>query len=103
MPNGTTVGLPRNPLFHSTSPSVRITPISAKRTPIPIKGGIKGDGEHGFKDKFGNIWTKGSPRTAGDTYEWDVQLSRQGKAQLGWATRDGSHLNVSLKGRITHK
>ena len=23
--------------------------------------------------------------------------------QLGWATRDGSHLNISLDGRITHK
>jgi len=23
--------------------------------------------------------------------------------QLGWTTRDGSHLNISLDGRITHK
>jgi len=23
--------------------------------------------------------------------------------QLGWATRDGSHLNIPLDGRITHK
>ncbi|WP_366925713.1 polymorphic toxin type 17 domain-containing protein [uncultured Pantoea sp.] len=32
-----------------------------------------------------------------------MQLSRTGKSQLGWATRDGSHLNVSLDGNIIHK
>ncbi|WP_217990190.1 polymorphic toxin type 17 domain-containing protein [Pseudomonas indica] len=32
-----------------------------------------------------------------------MQLSKQGRSQLGWATRDGSHLNVSLDGKITHK
>jgi filamentous hemagglutinin len=31
------------------------------------------------------------------------QLLPKDKAQLGWATRDGSHLNVSLDGKITHK
>jgi hypothetical protein len=35
--------------------------------------------------------------------EWDVQLSKTGNTQLGWASRDGSHLNVSLDGEITHK
>jgi len=39
----------------------------------------------------------------GQPFEWDVQLSDLGKKQLGWATRDGSHLNVSLDGRITHR
>nr|WP_276568327.1 polymorphic toxin type 17 domain-containing protein [Xanthomonas euvesicatoria] len=58
---------------------------------------------NGYLDKFGNEWVKGPSRTAGQAFEWDVQLSRQGKAQLGWATRDGSHLNVSLDGRVTHK
>ena len=58
---------------------------------------------NGYIDRFGNEWVKGPSRTAGQAFEWDVQLSRTGKAQLGWATRDGSHLNISLDGRITHK
>lgn len=57
----------------------------------------------GYLDKFGNIWTKGPSRTNGQPFEWDVQLSNTGKAQLGWATRDNSHLNVSLDGKFTHK
>ncbi|WP_035774752.1 polymorphic toxin type 17 domain-containing protein, partial [Asaia astilbis] len=63
---------------------------------LPKKGGA-------FRDKFNNLWKKGPSRTAGEPYEWDVQLSPQGKKQLGWATRDGSHANVSLDGKITHK
>ena len=59
--------------------------------------------DHGFVDRFGNVWTKGPSRTRGQLFEWDVQLSRTGRIQLGWATRDGSHLNVSLDGKITHR
>lgn len=66
------------------------------RQPLPKKRG-------GYVDKFGNIWTKGPSRTKGQPFEWDVQLSRTGKQQLGRFSRDGSHLNVSLDGRITHK
>jgi hypothetical protein len=58
---------------------------------------------NGYIDRFGNEWTKGPSRTPGQAFEWDVQLSPQGKSQLGWASRDGKHLNVSLDGRITHK
>lgn len=58
---------------------------------------------NGYIDKFGNEWTKGPSRTQGQAFEWDVQLSKQGRSQLGWATRDGSHLNVSLDGKITHR
>ncbi|WP_211229693.1 polymorphic toxin type 17 domain-containing protein, partial [Arsenophonus nasoniae] len=58
---------------------------------------------NGYIDKFKNEWVKGPSRTAGQSFEWDIQLSSQGKSQLGWATRDGSHLNVSLDGKITHK
>lgn len=43
-----------------------------------------------FMDRFGNEWTKGPSRTAGEAFEWDVQL------------RDGGHWNVSLEGHITH-
>ncbi|MBO8157906.1 MAG: hypothetical protein H0Z32_15895 [Bacillaceae bacterium] len=64
--------------------------------PLPKQNG-------GYVDKFGNIWTKGPSRTKGQDFEWDVQLSRQGKNQLGDWSRDGSHLNVSLDGKITHK
>ncbi|WP_410007255.1 MULTISPECIES: polymorphic toxin type 17 domain-containing protein [unclassified Bartonella] len=53
--------------------------------------------------RFGNERVKGTSRIAGQAFEWDVQLGSQGKSQLGCATRDGSHLNVSLDGRITHK
>lgn len=56
----------------------------------------------GFVDKFGNIWKKGPSRTKGQAFEWDVQLSAKGKAQLGGLSRDGKHLNVSLDGKITH-
>ncbi|MBO4257498.1 polymorphic toxin type 17 domain-containing protein [Streptomyces griseorubiginosus] len=88
-----------------------------KRAQLPIRGriryvppsgtsisaGLPRAPKGGFIDKFGNIWEKGPSRTPGEPFEWDVQLSRQGRAQLGWASRDGSHLNVSLNGRITHK
>ncbi|WP_203413882.1 polymorphic toxin type 17 domain-containing protein [Entomobacter blattae] len=56
----------------------------------------------GYYDRFGNEWVKGPSRTPGEPFEWDVQLSSKGQAQLGWASRDGKHLNVSLKGEITH-
>jgi hypothetical protein len=57
----------------------------------------------GYVDKFGNVWTKGPSRTKGQPFERDVQLSKTGKNQLGHLSRDGSHLNVSLDGKITHK
>ncbi|XYH97321.1 polymorphic toxin type 17 domain-containing protein [Sorangium sp. So ce1128] len=41
-------------------------------------------------------------RTAGEAFEWHVQLSRTRRAQLGWTSPDARHLNVSLKGEITH-
>jgi len=56
-----------------------------------------------YLDKFGNEWVKGPSRTVGQAFEWDVQFSSKGRTQLGWASRDGSHLNVSLDGKITHK
>jgi hypothetical protein len=57
---------------------------------------------NGYLDKFGNEWVAGPSRTPGELFEWDVQLSPLGRKKLGWASRDGKHLNVSLKGRITH-
>ena len=58
---------------------------------------------NGYLDKFKNEWVKGPSRTVGQEFEWDVQLSKLGAKQLGWASRDGKHLNVSLDGKITHK
>jgi filamentous hemagglutinin len=60
-------------------------------------------GKVGYYDRFDNLWVKGPSRTLGQAFEWDVQLSRLGQKQLGWATRDKSHLNISLDGRITHR
>ncbi len=61
------------------------------------------DGGTGFIDRFGNVWVQGESRTKGHAHEWDVQLSKQGIQQVGWMTRDNTHLNVSLDGRVTHK
>jgi len=58
---------------------------------------------NGYLDKFGNEWVSGPSRTRDQPFEWDVQLSSLGKAKLGWASRDGKHINVSLDGKITHR
>ena len=70
--------------------------------PSDVKAGRLTVKQKGYVDKFGNIWTKGPSRTKGEPFEWDVQLSKKGREQLGRFSKDGSHLNVSLKGRITH-
>ena len=46
--------------------------------------------QNGFIDRQGREWVKGPSRTSGEAFEWDVQLF------------DGTHLNVSLTGTITH-
>jgi len=82
-----------------TQGKIRFVPDSNYSASNPLPRGPN----NGYLDKFGNEWVKGPSRKAGQAFEWDVQLSPMGKAQLGWATRDGSHLNISLDGRITHK
>lgn len=86
----------------------------AKRAQLPTKGKVRyvpPKGSSGslprtstgeYIDRFGNIWKKGQSRTLGEAFEWDVQLSKRGSKMLGWLSRDGKHLNVSLKGVITH-
>jgi RHS repeat-associated protein len=81
-----------------TSGRVRYVPPKNWSPPSPLPRGERG----GYRDKFGNEWVKGPSRTCGEPFEWDVQLSRTGAAQLGWASREGAHLNVSMKGHITH-
>jgi len=82
-----------------TKGKIRFVPDKRYDPQMPLPKG-KNDG---YVDRFGNEWVKGPSRTKGQPYEWDVQLSTQGKSKLGWATRDKSHLNVSIDGRITHK
>ena len=81
-----------------TSGKIRYVPPEGwtKNSPLP-----RGSG-NGYMDKFGNEWVRGPSRTPGQAYEWDVQLSRTGQAQLGKYSPDGQHLNVSLDGEITH-
>ncbi len=81
-------------------------PTSGKVRYVPPKnsGGIlPRTSQGGYIDKFNNIWNKGPSRTVGEAFEWDVQLSKAGKNMLGWLSRDGKHLNVSLKGIVTHR
>jgi hypothetical protein len=51
----------------------------------------RGD-QNGFVDKLGREWVKGPSRTAGESFEWDVQLN----------DGTGRHINVSWTGKITH-
>ncbi|UOO82818.1 hemagglutinin repeat-containing protein [Uruburuella testudinis] len=82
-----------------TEGKIRYIPPEGYNPNTPLPRGPN----NGYIDKFGNEWTKGPSRTSNQAFEWDVQLSKTGKSKLGWATRDGSHLNVSLDGKITHK
>jgi Novel toxin 17 len=59
--------------------------------------------QKGFIDKFGNEWVKGPSRTKGQAFEWDVQLAKNATDSIKALSRDGSHLNVSLDGMITHR
>ncbi|WP_348816120.1 polymorphic toxin type 17 domain-containing protein [Halomonas sp. H10-59] len=82
-----------------TSGRIRYVPPESWDGSTPIPRGPN----RGYLDRFGNEWTKGPSRTAGEPFEWDVQLSRTGREQIGWTTRDGTHANVSLDGKITHR
>lgn len=83
-----------------TKGKIRFVP----RPQTSVKSGLAKGRRGGYIDKFGNEWTKGPSRTKGEPYEWDVQLSPQGRNMLGHLSPDNppSHLNVSLGGRITH-
>ncbi len=58
--------------------------------------------QNGYIDRFGNEWVRGPSRTADEAFEWDVQLSNRGREMLGWLSREGNHVNVSLRGIVTH-
>jgi hypothetical protein len=82
-------------------------PTSGKVRYVPPKGYSPGQPlprgpQNGFIDRFGNEWTRGPSRTAGQAFEWDVQLGNNATNGVKWASRDGKHLNVSLDGEVTH-
>ncbi|MFD0224425.1 polymorphic toxin type 17 domain-containing protein [Streptomyces hirsutus] len=85
-----------------TQGGVRYVPPSG----VSVAAGLPRTSKGGYIDKFGNVWERGPSRTAGEAFEWDVQLSKHGRSQYSWL-KPGSgkplnHLNVSLKGIITH-
>ncbi len=81
-----------------TTGRIRFVPPKGYHPSNPLDKGPN----HGYYDKFDNEWTKGPSRTPGEAFEWDVQLSPLGKKQLGWIAKEKDHINVSLKGKITH-
>ena len=82
-----------------TTGKIRFVPQKGYNPSNPLARGPN----NGYIDRFGNEWVRGPSRTKGQEFEWDVQLSKTGRKKLGWATRDGSHANVSLDGRFTHR
>ena len=94
-------------LIHNACPAAKKAqlPTEGKIRYVPPKGtktSLPRTSNGGYIDKFNNVLQKGPSRTTGEMFEWDVQLSKQGQKMLGWISRDGKHINVSLKGIITH-
>ena len=81
-----------------TSGRIRFVPPKNYSPSSPLTRGP----QNGYIDRFGNEWVRGPSRTAGEAFEWDVQLSNRGREMLGWLSREGNHVNVSLGGRVTH-
>lgn len=84
------VGLP-------TKGPIRFVPPKRQTVLQPLKK------SGGYRDRFGNVWEKGPTRTSGEHFEWDVQLGKGATRGLRAFSRDGKHVNVSLRGRVTHK
>ena len=51
----------------------------------------------GYLDRHGNEWMPDLVKG-----EWDVQLGRTGRGQLGYLSKNGRYLNVTPDGRISH-
>ena len=79
---------------------IRYVPPRGYNPESPLPRGPQG----GYIDRFGNEWVVGPSRTQGQPFEWDVQLSRTGRSQIGWLSPDGNmaHVNVSPLGEVTH-
>lgn len=65
------------------------------------KNPVKGP-NGGYMDAFGNEWKKGPSRTDGQHFEWDV-VPKSKDSGLAEFSRDGSHVNVSWDGVVTHR
>ncbi|MFE4752439.1 polymorphic toxin type 17 domain-containing protein [Streptomyces mirabilis] len=78
---------------------IRYVPPKGYNPVNPLPRGRNG----GYVDRFGNEWTVGPSRTEGHPFEWDVQLSRQGREKIGWLSRDNRHVNVDPFGEVTHR
>ncbi|MFE2436222.1 polymorphic toxin type 17 domain-containing protein [Streptomyces sp. NPDC059409] len=78
---------------------IRYVPPKGYNPANPLPRGRNG----GYVDRFGNEWTVGPSRTEGHPFEWDVQLSRQGREKIGWLSRDNRHVNVDPFGEVTHR
>ncbi|MBB5873555.1 hypothetical protein F4553_006989 [Allocatelliglobosispora scoriae] len=57
-------------------------------------------GQKGYRDDYGNLWVKG-PGRGGDAWEWDVQPGHS-SGTLQDVFGDGTHVNVSRDGQLTH-
>ena len=60
------------------------------------------NGNKGYLDKFGNVWVKGPSRTQGQAFEWDVQVASPESDFAKMWSKDGTHVNVSMDGTVTH-
>ena len=81
-----------------TSGKIRYVPPKGHPPTQPLPRGPN----NGFLDRFGNEWTKGPSRTAGQPFEWDVQIGRNATPGMRNLSRDGRHVNVSMGGEVTH-
>jgi hypothetical protein len=83
-----------------TQGRIRFVPEEGYNPLRPLPRGPNG----GYIDRFGNEWVVGPSRTPGQPFEWNLQLSRTGQAQLGWLSPDENmaHINVSPLGEVTH-
>jgi hypothetical protein len=81
-----------------TTGKIRYVPPKNYSPGQPLPRGPNG----GYIDRFGNEWLKGPSRTAGQQFEWDVQLGRNATPGMRALSRDGKHVNVSLDGEVTH-
>ncbi len=81
-----------------TSGKIRYVPPKGHPPSQPLPRGPN----HGYIDRFGNEWVRGPSRTAGQPFEWDVQLGRNATRGMRAMSSDGAHVNVSLDGEVTH-
>jgi hypothetical protein len=83
-----------------TKGKIRFVPPKGYNPVEPLRRGEQG----GYIDRFGNELVKGPSRTAGQAFEWDVQLpaNLKGNVRFRLLSKDGQHVNVTLDGRISH-